>query len=357
MINQKTFKSLPGIMSFQRGLVISDATFSNETSKGLTPVNVIRTGIRGTQNINKENGNDNHALTANAKRREVSNVQRTDFAKLDPKASALIVEFSIRFLDLGKALYACAPGAQDDLQEFTDIKSSVFEFIDRAKSASGIDEISLRYARNIMNGRWLWRNRLIAQQIEITAKNSNGAEIGVSDALAIPLNNFSNFTDSEVALSKIIAEGIRGKSLQEIKVSARLVLGVSGSVEVFPSQNYLDQKSKGFARSLYKLGHPEKKVKDSDIRVMGQAAIRDQKLSNAIRTIDTWYPDFEIFQKPLAVEPNGANLDAQMFFRDTKTSSAFSLMCKLNTLSPDSSDGMFVTASLIRGGVFSRAKK
>jgi len=126
---------------------------------------------------------------------------------------------------------------------------------------------------------------------------------------------------------------------------------------VFPSQNYLEDKPKGFARSLYCLGTPDRASKTDGIRVMGQAALRDQKISNALRTIDTWYPDFASFGRPIPVEPNGANLEAQRFFRHGKKVSAFDLVKQLNTLDPASPEGLFVTASLIRGGVFSEGGK
>ena len=55
---------------------------------------------------------------------------------------------------------------------------------------------------------------------------------------------------------------------------------------------------------------------------MGQAALRDQKIGNALRTIDTWYPAYEERRVPLPVEPNGASLDAQeMCIRDRSMSS------------------------------------
>ena len=53
-------------------------------------------------------------------------------------------------------------------------------------------------------------------------------------------------------------------------------------------------------------------------RTMGHAALRDQKIGNALRTIDTWYPRYTEHGRPLPVEPNGASLEAQEFFRGVK---------------------------------------
>ena len=52
-MSELTFKKLPGVLAFQRGVVISDALFFNVQEGSQTPVMVVRHGIRGTQNVNK----------------------------------------------------------------------------------------------------------------------------------------------------------------------------------------------------------------------------------------------------------------------------------------------------------------
>ena len=50
----KKMNKLPGVLSFQRCLVVTDGLFYNELDNGdLSPLWVVRHGIRGTQNINK----------------------------------------------------------------------------------------------------------------------------------------------------------------------------------------------------------------------------------------------------------------------------------------------------------------
>lgn len=354
------FKRLPGVLSFQRGIVISDALFYNEIEGHYEhhPLPVVRHGIRGTQNINKGGDSDDGTIANTGKRQEVSNIQTTDTAKLSPEADALIIRFSLRFLNLGNALFACAPGAKDSDTEVAALRDSIFRFIDRAKAADGIVEIGRRYARNIANGRWLWRNRLIARKI-IVSVSRNEEKLADFDALNIPLNHFDNPSVDEQKVANVIAEGMRGDSSAILNIVARLEFGAKGAFEVFASQNYIDSQDKprGFARSLYCFGIPDKANKADAIRSMGQAALRDQKVSNALRTIDTWYPDYESFGRPIPVEPNGANLEAQRFFRNGKKVSAFDLVKQLNLLEPTSPEGLFVTASLIRGGVFSDSSK
>lgn len=352
-MTEAVFKKLPGVLSFQRGLVISDGLFYNEKAGEyeLHPVYVVRHGIRGTQNINKS-GDSETNVAAEAKRQEVSNIQTTDSAKLDADADALVVRFAVRFLDLENALFACAPGAKDSDSEIAALKESINRFTQRAKASDGLVEVARRFARNIANARWLWRTRVIASAVTVTvsAENSRVAEF---DALKIPLPHFGNYNAGEQAVAESIAAGLRGEQAIMLDVVGRVEFGGRAAVEVFPSQNYIEDKPRGFARSLYCLGAAEPADHTVGMRRMGQAALRDQKISNALRTIDTWYPEHEAFGRPIPVEPNGANLEAQRFFRNAKRVSAFDLVKRLNQLDPNSGDGMFVIASLIRGGVYS----
>ena len=358
-MNAIEFKKLPGVLSFQRGLVITDALFFNDFKDSQSPVMVVRHGIRGTQNVNKD-GDPEKSTAAGAKRQEVSNIQTTDTAKLDEGAQALVVRFSLRFLDLEDVLFACAPSSTDADDVVRNYRESVTAFIERVKTSPGLDEVAARFARNIANGRWLWRNRTIARKIDVHVTEA-GKPVASFDALATPLNHFDNFSDAERQVAAYIVEGLRGDNDIGLDIEARLDFGVRGALEVFPSQNYVEEKPRGFARPLYCLGTPERTngrtgMEFESTRTMGHAALRDQKIGNALRTIDTWYPRYAEHGRALPVEPNGASLEAQEFFRDRKTS-AFEFARRLNTQDPTSPEGMVMIASLIRGGVFSGGKE
>lgn len=363
-MNAPEFKKLPGVLSFQRGLVITDAPFFNVLADGQSPVMVVRHGIRGTQNVNKS-GDAEKSTAAAAKRAEVSNIQTTDTAKLDEHAQALAVRFGLRCLDLENVLFACAPSSTDKDDDVRNYRNSVRSFVERAKASAGLDEVAARFARNIANGRWLWRNRTIARtvRVDVARVDADGRAEPLArfDALATPLNHFDAITDDERRVATVLADGLRGNDDSGLRIEAHVDFGIAGAIEVFPSQNYVEDKPRGFARPLYCLGAPDRSARSSGMdfastRTMGHAALRDQKIGNALRTIDTWYPAYAEYGRPLPVEPNGASLEAQEFFRDKKTS-AFEFARRLNTLDPASPDGMFMIASLIRGGVFSGGKE
>lgn len=346
-------KKLPGVLSFQRCLLVTDGLFYNEMKDGsVSRLWVVRHGIRGTQNINKS-GKDGQSVSASAKRQEISNIQTTDSAKLAPEAVKLQVCFKLRGINLDDALFACAPGQKDSMEELNAFKNSLKKFITQGKECGALDNLACRYVRNITNGRFLWRNRTIASTVNIDIELPDHTK-KTFDALKTSFNNFDNFSPDEKSVASVLADGWKGEQRHnKLSVVAHVDLGVGGAVEVFPSQNYLENKERGFARPLYCVGNAPDNQDQHNVRIMGQAALRDQKIGNALRTIDTWYPDYGKRGFPLPVEPNGASLDAQEFFRNKGEASGFQLMLDVNKLDPKTSDGLFLLACIIRGGVFS----
>jgi CRISPR-associated protein Csy3 len=254
---------------------------------------------------------------------------------------------------LDQALFSCAPGKTDSQDIVRDLRVNFTSFVEKAKSGNALKTLALRYARNIANGRFLWRNRSVAESVTVEVR-SNSRLIASFDALATSLNTFDDYSADEEKVADLIVKGLKDGD-REAKLSIRAVVdfGVRGAIEVFPSQNYLEEKEKGFARPLYCIGGERLEQEKHTVQTMGQAAFRDQKIGNALRTIDTWYPAYSERGIPIPVEPNGASLDAQEFFRNTPASSGFKLMLRMGELDPNSPDGQFLLACIVRGGVFS----
>jgi CRISPR-associated protein Csy3 len=327
--------------------MVTDAKMVNMLADGdESPVHVIRHGIRGTQNVNKTD-------------KEVSNIQQTDSAKLDSDAVGMMVRFSYRPFPMNHDMqFHAAPDKGDTVENVKAFKDSVTNFMERAKESDSLKDVSNRIARNILNGRWLWRNRTLAENVIVRVRvgQSESAVVEVS-ALDIPMNHFDDLSADEMKLGELVAQNLSGVDNHTFNVEAEINFGMEGAIEVFPSQNYLENTPKGFSRSLY-YSNPNKGFNKTGIDIMGDAAIRDQKISNALRTVDTWYPDYESWGKPIAAEPNGANLEAQEFFRPyAKKYSAFKIMGNLNVIDIESDDAKFMIACMIRGGVFPSSKK
>lgn len=353
-----TLKKLPGVLAFNRGHVVTDGEMFNEIAGQYEtyPVEVVRHGIRGTQNINDGKGNEETAANGV---RNVSNIQITETAKLESSADALVVRFGLSMLDMAGSLDSCVAADKDAGRM---MRATFEDFVSRAKASEGIVEVARRYARNIANGRWLWRNRTIARLIEIEVSTQSGV-LAKFNAKSMPTNAFGDYGEGEIRVADEIVKQMRGASLDGLTIVARLTMPTKGAIEVFPSQNYVEKPKDTSAtnkvtRTLYKLGHPEKvghgEIRDT--RVMGRAALRDQKLFNAIRTIDTWYPAYGETGFPIAVEPLGASLGQQEFYRAGKASS-FDMLKRLAQIDPDSPEGMFCIAALDRGGVYGESDK
>lgn len=343
------FKKLPSNLSFQRLVIVSDGLFYNlHKDGGISPLTVIRHGLRGTQNINGKKKNGAEA--------EVANVQITESAKSAADASAALVRFSMSFVPLSKAIFSCAGEGAPDLRK------AIEDFLGRAYQSEGLRNVANRYARNILGGRWLWRNRVLASALSVSVSVDEEKTPRFSqDALSTSQKDFNDFNESELALGALIQEALEGSSAYRFHVDARVDFGFTGAVEVFPSQNFVQSSPKGFSRPLYKVDVVRPKGQANaqdfeDVRVMGQAALRDQKIGNALRTIDTWYSEYAIHGQPIPVEPTGANLDSNKFFRE-KGDSSFKILCGVSGLDPDSDEGRFLIASLIRGGVYGESNK
>jgi len=113
--------------------------------------------------------------------------------------------------------------------------------------------------------------------------------------------------------------------------------------EVYPSQELVLDTGKSKSKELYKIND--------------KAGMHSQKIGNAIRTIDDWYPNAEF---PIAVEPYGAVTTLGTAFRQPKQKQDFYSLFDnwvLKGEKPAVEQQHYVMAVLIRGGVFGASGK
>jgi CRISPR-associated protein Csy3 len=331
------------VLAFERKLDPSDALFhsgswtARQEDSAWAPVTLREKSVRGTiSNRLKTKDQDPAKLDAAI---ENPNLQTVDVATLPASADTLRVRFTLRVLaDTGK------PSACNDADYLAKLLATVRGYVDE----HGFGELARRYAANLANGRFLWRNRIGAEQVEVqVAHFENGAasETWTFDALSLSLRGFESPTAAQAdvdALASLIADGLGGKRhvLLEITAFAR----VGAGQEVFPSQELiLDRSSGKKSKTLY----------DVD----GVAGIHSQKLGNAIRTVDTWYPDAQDLG-PIAVEPYGSVTTQGKAYRQPKAKLDFYNLLDnwvLKDQQPEVDQQHFVIATLIRGGVFGEA--
>jgi CRISPR-associated protein Csy3 len=282
-----------------------------------------------------------HGISDEDKKKPNPASSDSDDANLPIDSDTLKVSFSLRIVgNLGKPFGCNDPEFQRAIQE------KVEEF----KGEVGLKEIAFRYAYNIANGRFLWRNRVGAEEIKIHVQlnvKNDGAEskgkLLEFDAYKYSLNDFDKNRENEKTniLAKEIEKGLRGddKSFSLIKIDAYVKLGKLQ--HVFPSQK-MNMGEKG--KVLFKLD--------------GCAAIHNVKIGNAIRTIDTWYTRYKDEKLPIAIEPYGSVTQrGEAYRKNKKEGDLYSLMVAwVNNTDISDEKKSYVVANLIRGGVFSKKK-
>lgn len=333
------------VLAFERKLDPSDALFSSgpwaarSRPDGWQPVGVRGKSVRGTiSNRLKTKDQDPAKLDAAIQN---PNLQTVDVATLPADADTLRVAFTLRALG-----GAGTPSACNNADYQHKLVATVAGYV----GANGFHELARRYAFNLANGRFLWRNRLGAEQVEVQVAHlvqGQPAKTWTFDALALSLRNF-NGNDAASAglaeLAQLLGAGLAGHSHVLLSVTAYVRLGAGQ--EVFPSQELILDKAKSTkSKTLYDVG--------------GIAGIHSQKLGNALRTVDTWYPESET-QGPIAVEPYGSVTTQGKAYRLPREKADFySLLDNwlVKDVVPPTDQQHFVMATLIRGGVFGDAGK
>ena len=333
------------VLAFERKLDPSDALFfagrwaDRENPSAWQPVSVREKSVRGTiSNRLKAKDQDPAKLDAAI---ETPNLQTVDVATLSSGADTLRVSFTLRVLGgIG------TPSACNNM----DYRARLGAIVERYEQANGFNELAHRYATNLANGRFLWRNRLGAEQVEVQitqlvdgVPNQNW----VFDAFSLKLREFTAPAGSEsplAALADLIGKGLAGQCHVLLSVISYVRMGVGQ--EVFPSQELiLDKGQSKKSKTLYSVG--------------GVAGIHSQKLGNAVRTIDTWHSEVEELG-PIAVEPYGSVTTLGKACRQPKDKQDFySLLDNwlLKDKPPELEQQHFVMATLIRGGVFGDSGK
>ncbi|WP_281221754.1 type I-F CRISPR-associated protein Csy3 [Photobacterium sanguinicancri] len=319
----------PSVLAFESKLACSDAVmlsgnWQDRTVKsGWTAIQVTEKSVRGTIS-NRLKGAKASKIDAEV---EKANLQTVDNAALPFDSDTLKVTFTLRVLgDLAVPSTCNNPEYQ----------SALADKISSYVQANGFKELAKRYATNLANGRFLWRNRVGAEQVEVRISHSE--QQWTFDAQDLCLKSFDHNNEKLEQISSVIELGLLGEKATLLTVEAYVQLGEAQTV--FPSQELVMNSGDKKSKFLYQLG--------------GQAAMHSQKIGNALRTIDTWYPQSDEFG-PIAIEPYGSVTNRGVAYRKPKDKTDFynildSWMLKDKT--PELNEQHYLMAMLVRGGVF-----
>ena len=332
----------PSVLAFEKKLVPSDGrmyatSWEERGSSKDIPLKLIEKSVRGTIS-NRLKGAKADKVDAKV---ENPNPHTIDSCALDPERDTLRLRFTLKVLGgVGK------PSACNDAEWVKKFKG----IVEKYKEEHRFTELASRYAHNIANACFLWRNRVGADFVE-THVSHNGDEIAKFKSMNYSLKDFSKQNDDDLdKLAKIIEEALYDEqkfAVLEVICYAK----VGRSQDVYPSEELVLDKKGGEGKKDKILYH-----------IDGVAAMHSQKIGNALRTIDTWYPDFggENGVGAIAVEPYGAVTNMGKAFRNPKSKKDFYSLFDgwvVNDKEPSIEDQHYVMAVLVRGGVFGESGK
>lgn len=332
------------VLAFEKKLVPSDGYMYGtqwENREKVTPLKLKEKSVRGTISNRLSSVIQNDPVKLN-KVIENANLQTVDSCALEPEQDTLKVNFTLKVLG-----NIHEPSACNNASFKQTYAKAAKEYVEK----EGFQELSRRYALNIANARFLWRNRIGTEEIEVIVKamNKGREQEWVFNALAYNPRDME-ISDTEIeSLSERLASALSSEDdylLLEITCFAK----VGKAQDVYPSEELILDKGKGNkSKVLYHV---------NDI-----AAMHSQKIGNALRTIDTWYPEFSDIESsigPIAVEPYGSVTNLGKAYRTLKDKkdfySLFDLWARGGELSRIE-DTHYVMAVLVRGGVFGESDK
>jgi CRISPR-associated protein Csy3 len=341
---------LPRVLSFERSLHPTTAVFwaADEAGELRVPVRVTQASLLGVRADPVDNATEGDYASGNP--------QRVEVASLPVDLERLEISFGLTVTPSSLTPRAC------DVPAF---RRAVEAYTQAYKEAGGYDELARRYAANIANARFGWRNRLLASECQVAVDLLGG--VGAPkrltfDAFTYRLDELGAIPDKDReafnTLAAHIRSGLEGPKISRLRVRAQLLVG-TGAV-VWPSQEFAERATDktDVGKVLFKFeagGVPD------------ATGLHEQKVGAALRFIDTWHPgliqDGEVAVargQPLCVNPYGQHRDAHVVVRDRANEHAkdFYTLVKERIAKPPSTpegDDHFLVACLVRGGVFPMA--
>jgi len=292
------------VISFEKALIVNDGIMNN--------VKLYLKNMRTTQD--KE---DNPV-----------NLQKTEIAIAT--ADNIEITFSLKPISI-----------YNRISQITDTKLKLLleEIIYKHKEFEKAVLLNSKYlAYNILSGRWLWRNKEIANKIDIfikQIKTENGQKVEkdfIEYKNVLLPNNIKLDENNEIIVSdENIKEKIEKLAQHLFKAFVekenKIEFLVKANIEVFqgqqvyPSELFLEKNENEMLLKERYNTSLTKNSTDSKARMYyvspltQQPSITDNKIWNGIRTYDVWYELYEELKEPISIEINGMNLKYQKKLR------------------------------------------
>ncbi|HAU1153218.1 TPA: type I-F CRISPR-associated protein Csy3 [Legionella pneumophila] len=335
---------IASVLAFEKKLVPSDGYMYGcewENKEKATPLRLNEKSVRGTisNRLKPALQKDPAALNNEV---EKPNLQTVDACSLGSEDDTLKLYFTLKVLGGLKHPSACNNAIFKQSYQL-----AVTDYLE----TRGMKELAKRYVLNIANARFLWRNRFGAEniQVEVKSLNKGSEQVWTFNALDFNPRDLETTTNEVDSLADRIA-GVLESDNEFLMLQITCYARIGKAQDVYPSEELVLDKGKGKkSKILY--------------AVDGIAAMHSQKIGNALRTIDTWYPEFSnpvVSAGPIAIEPYGAVTNLGKAFRTPADKqdfyTFFDIWARGGKLSRIE-DEHYMMAVLVRGGVFGESDR
>ena len=335
----------PSVLAFARQLTPSKATFfgcswmHKRESDQRFPISVVVKSVRGTIGNRQKSTTEKDVAKLEADIRK-TNIQKVDSASLNWNHDTLSVAFTLNITPNVGECTACNNQAYSKKLRLllSDYKTNV-----------SFKELSMRYAYNLVNGRTLWRNAEGSSEIETDiqhVKADGSVQTWTFNAFDFETRTFKLPSGKALlALKEVAAVIEHGLTLKAQQLKVLVFARLGDGQTVYPSQEMV-------------LDAAEKKEKSCTLyQESGITGFHSQKIGNALRTIDTWYPEAG---NPISIEVFGAVTTQGQAYRAPSTKADFYTLFDnwiLRDQKPSVEAQHFVVANLIRGNVAGESGK
>ncbi len=220
-------------------------------------------------------------------------------------------------------------------------------FISKYKKEFGLKYLIEKYIKNIINGNFLWRNQYGLNKFLILEVKTK--QLNIQEKFDIDKDDEKNIEKKLNDIVTQIEEAIVEKNGFSI-INVYYMIDIGFGATVFPSQEFKDDKSesKGKYLAYSEISKDQK-----------QAILHSQKVSNAIRTIDTWYNKNEKNNDAIPVEVYGVISSQRRILRPSGENSFFDIFETKkfkkfieNFENQHEYDKHYMMSMFLKGGVF-----
>ena len=237
--SKKWQKKLPSVLAFEKKIVPSNGimfatTWSERNNhKNNFPLRIISKSVKGTIS-NRLKASDTKDPAKLDRMIENANLQIVDTCTLPMECDTLLLFFTIKVLGNIKTPSAC-----NDIAFKSRYENLVKNFYEKEK----FEELGLRYAINIANGRFLWRNRVGSSNIEVHVRiDRDSSKEFIFNSLDYSLRSFDKYDDNVKELGSLISKTLASDSdFLNLEINAFVKMG--HAQEVYPSEELVLDKS------------------------------------------------------------------------------------------------------------------